>query len=144
MSKLFNAIDNPKLTTPWKIQSSILNLELPSKAQAASINGWFFSRWLSGNRHTIPIAAILNRYYNMPPEICYVFANDYAELTDMRNKVSFIAVTKEKRDSTYQKLLDNIQRRYKISEEQSEEYFLLMSDDERDRMFSLYDCGLQK
>ncbi len=142
--KILNEKDNPKLNTSWKIQSSILTKEMPSKEQARTISGFFFVRWLSGNRYTIPIAGVLNRYYNIPTEVCYIFANDYAELTNMRDKVKFIGIPKEKKNEDYQKLLDNIQRRYKINETQSEEYFNLMDDNERDRLYNMYNVGLQK
>ena len=136
--------NNPKLSTPYKVQASILNKEMPSKEQALGINQFFNVRWLAGNRFSIPIAALLNRYYNIPGDVQYIFGNDYAELTNMRDKVSFIGINKEKKDATYQKLLDNIKRRYKVNESQAEEYFKLMNDDERTRIYHLYDTGLQK
>ncbi len=141
---IFNKQDNPDLNTPWKVQASILNNRTPSLEQAKTINTFFFARWLSFNRFSTPIAGILNRYYNIPPEVQYVFANDYVVLTGMKNKVSFISTPKDKRHPDYQKVLDNIQRRYKVNEVQSIEYFNLMDDKERTRMYELYSVGVMK
>ncbi len=138
---MFQEIDNPKLTSPYKIQASILSKEMPSKAQVNTINPFFFVRWMSGNRFSIPIAAELNRYYNIPMHVQYIFSNDYVELTGMRDKVQFIGINKEKKNEDYQKLLDNIQKRYKVSEQESEEYFKLMDDKERDKLYNMYDTG---
>ena len=141
--KTFKEKDHLDLNTPWKIQASILNNKVPSLEQAKKINTFFFTRWLSFNRFSTPIAGILNRYYNIPPETQYIFANDYVELTNMKNKVKFISTPKDKRHPDYQKVLDNIQRRYKVNEVQSIEYFNLMDDPERTRLYSLYDTGKQ-
>ncbi len=141
---IFNKQDNPDLNTPWKVQASILNNRKPSLEQAKTWNSFFAVRWLSFNRFSTPIAGVLNRYYNIPPEVQYIFASDYVELTKMKNKVSFISTPKDKRHPDYQKVLDNIQRRYKVNEVQSIEYFNLMDDKERTRMYELYDTGRQK
>lgn len=131
--------------TPYQIMTSILKAnDNPDKEEAQKINTFFFARWLSNNRFTTPIAHVLNRFYNIPPEVQLRFANDYAELTGLRNKVKFIGFSKEKKDENLQKLLDNISRYYKINEVQAEEYFDLMDNDERNRLFNMYNEGMVK
>ncbi len=141
---IFSDKDDLTLNTPWKVQASILNNKRPSLEQAKTWNSFFATRWLSYNRFSTPIAGVLNRYYNIPPEVQYIFANDYVVLTGMKNKVSFISTPKDKRHPDYQKVLDNIQRRYKVNEVQSIEYFNLMDDNERTRMYGLYSVGVMK
>ncbi len=140
----FKETDNPKLTTSYKIQSSILSKEMPSEAQACSISSFFFARWMSMNKFTTPVANVINTFYNIPEKTQYIFANDYAELTGLRNKVKFIGFQKDKKDENFQKLLDNISRLYKVNETTAIEYFDLMPDSEKDRIYSLYDVGLVK
>lgn len=134
-----------KPRTPYVIMSSILKPhDKPTLEEAKTINTFFFARWLSNNRFTTPIAHILNTYYNIPPEVQLRFAQDYSDLTGLPGKVKFIGFNKEKRDPNMQKLLDNISRYYKINEIQSEEYFNLMNDTERDRLFNMYAEGMIK
>lgn len=133
-----------KQKTPYTIMTSILKETNPTKEELQNINTFFFARWLSNNRFTMPISSVLNLFYNIPPDVQYRFANDYAELTNMRKKVKFIGFQKEKVHPDMQKLLDNIKRMYKVNEVQAQEYFNLMDDTERDRMYNLYDTGLQK
>lgn len=131
--------------TPYQIMTSILKKHKnPTKEQAKKINSFFFCRWLSNNRHTTPISCILNRYYDIPNDVQLMFANDYIELTGLRNKVSFIGVNKEKMHPDLQKLLNNIKRYYKINDQQAEEYFKLMDNNERNRLFNMYNEGIQK
>ncbi len=144
MKTRFRETDNPKLTTSYKIQASILSKEMPSLEQVKKISSFFFTRWLSMNRFTAPASNVLNKFYNIPPEVQYIFVNDYAELTDLRNKVKFIGFQKDKKDENLQKLLDNISRLYKVNENTAMEYFDLMNDTERDRIFHIYDVGLVK
>lgn len=134
-----------KEPTPYIIMTSILREnDNPTKEQAQKINTFFFVRWLSNNRFTTPIAHVLNTYYDIPPEVQLTFANDYAELTGLRNKVKFIGSNKETQSPEMKKLLDNISRRYKVNEVQAQEYFKLMSNEERDRLYHMYDEGIQK
>lgn len=133
-----------KPKTPYIIMTSILKKDTPSKEELQGINTFFFTRWLSNNRFTMPIARTLNLYYNIPAEVQYIFANDYVELTNMRTKVKFIGLQKDKIDPDVQKTLDNISRRYKVNEVQAQEYMNLMDDKERNRLKNLYNTGLQK
>ena len=131
--------------TPYQVQASILNPKIkPTKEQQQTINSFFFTRWLSANRFTVPIAGVINRFYNIPVEIQFRFAQDYSDLVGLPGKVKFIGIPKEKKHEDYQKLLNNIMKYYKINENHAEEYFKLLPDHERDRMFKMYDVGLQK
>ena len=131
--------------TPYAVMTSILKKnENPTKEQAQTLNTFFFVRWLSNNRFTTPIAHVLNTYYNIPPEVQLRFADDYAELTGLRNKVKFIGFNKEKVSPEMKKILENISRKYKVSETTAQEYFDLMDNAERDRLYTMYDEGIQK
>ena len=141
---LFKETDNPNLTTAWKVQSSLLQKQMPSYEQAASVSSFFMCRWLSNNKVSIPIAAVINRDYNVPEAVQYIFANDYIELTQMRQKVKFISFSKDKMNPMMKKILDNISRFYNVSEPQAVEYFNLMDDASRDRMMDMYNEGIQK
>ena len=141
---LFKETDNPNFTSPWKVQTSVLQKQMPSYEQASGINSFFMARWLSNNPVSIPIAAVINRDYNVPEAVQYLFANDYIELTNMRQKVKFISFSKDKKHPDYQKILDNISRYYKVSETQAVEYFGLMDDTQRDRLMAIYTVGLVK
>ncbi len=141
---LFKDTDNPNLSTAWKVQSSVLQDQMPSYEQAGGMNSFFFARWLSNNPVSLPIAAVINRDYQVPEAVQYLFANDYIELTNMRKKVKFISFGKDKKHPDYQKILDNISRYYNISEPQAVEYFNLMDDNQRDRLMAMYLEGLMK
>lgn len=127
--------------TPFKVMTSLLNNDTPSEAEKETLNSFFLCRWLSNNKHTLPMASIINLYYNIPVPIQYKFCEDYIHLTNMKNKVKFISFSKEKQNKDFQKLLDNIQRKYKVNEIQAQEYFELMDNRTRDKLYSLYDEG---
>lgn len=132
-------------SSPYQIMASILKPhQVPTLEQAKKINSFFFCRWLSNNRFTIPISALMNRYYNIPPETQLKFAQDYSDLTGLPGKVKFIGFTKEKQSPEMIKILDNIKRKYKVNDQLAQVYFDLMDNDERDKIYSLYDVGLQK
>ncbi len=133
----------PKTKSPYIIMTSILKEANPSKEELQNINTFFFTRWLSNNRYTMPIAFELNLHYNIPPEVQYLFANDYVELTNMRKKVKFIGQQKEKMHPDLQKLLDNISRRYNINENSAYDYLKLMDEDERIKTYNMYEEGVQ-
>ena len=141
---LFKETDNPTLSTPWKVQSSLLQNQMPSYEQASGVSSFFMCRWLSNNKVPIPIAAVINRDYNVPEAVQYLFANDYIELTAMRQKVKFISFSKDKINPMMKKILDNIQRYYNVSEPQAVEYFSLMDDTNKDRMMDMYNEGIVK
>jgi hypothetical protein len=141
---LFKETDNPNLTTAWKVQSSLLQNQMPSYEQASSVSSFFMCRWLSNNKVSIPIAAVINRDYNTPEAVQYLFANDYIELTSMRKKVKFISFSKDKINPMMKKILDNIQRYYNVNQNQSVEYFNLMNDEQKDRLMDMYNEGIQK
>lgn len=129
--------------SPWLVMGTVLNGKVPTEEQIKSINSFFFCRWLSNERKTVPIAAIINRYYNMPVPMQYKFAKVQIQNSDAR-RIKYIDYSKVKIPEMLQKLLDNIKRYYKVSEETAKEYFELMSDKERDRLMEMYDHGIQK
>jgi hypothetical protein len=129
--------------TPYQTQASILKPFMPKKEEIEKINTFFFCRWLSNNRFTVPIAGILNKYYNIPIYVQYIFANDYVELVQMRNKVKFIGIQKEYR-SVNEDILKNIKRYYKINDEEAQEYCKLMNEKEKNRFLNMYNEGMIK
>jgi hypothetical protein len=136
--------DNPNLTTSYKIQQSILNDQEPSEAQVQTINSFFYARWLSGNKNTVFVSAIINRYYNIPIRAQYIFARDHIILSGLKNKIRFIGYPGDpKLDKDYQKCLSNIQRFYKVNPTISVEYFGLMDNTQRDRFYNMYDGGVE-
>ena len=129
-------------STPYQIMSSILKpQQKPTKEQTKKINTFFFCRWLSNNKLTTPIAHILNTYYNIPTEVQFRFAQDYSDLENLPGKIKFIGNSKEKHPKEMEKLLNNIKRRYKVNDQQALEYFNLMNNEERDRLYCMYDEG---
>ncbi len=79
----------------------------------------------------------------MPVTAQFQFADDYASLTKMANKVKFIGFDKKVNNPEMEKLLGNIQRYYKLNEQQAMEYFEMMDDTQRDRFYNMYEEGLQ-
>lgn len=129
--------------SPWLIMGTILNNKIPTKEQIKTINSFFFCRWMSNERKTMPIAATINRYYNIPILVQYKFANIYVQRSQ-ESRIKYIDYSKEKTSEMKQKILGNIQKYYKVSEQCSEEYFRMMNNDELDRLMDMYEVGLQK
>jgi len=129
--------------SPWLIMGTILNANVPSAEQIETINSFFFCRWMSNERKTVPIAAIINRYYNTPIQQQYRFADIYVKQSDA-SRIKYINFQKEKGSEMKQKILGNIQRYYNVSEQMSEQYFDMMRDKERDDLYDMYDVGLKK
>ncbi len=127
--------------TPFKVMTSLLNNDIPTEAEKETMNSFFLCRWLSNNKHTLQMANIINIYYNVPIKIQYKFCEDYIFLTSMKNKVKFISFSKETQNKDYQKLLENIQKKYNVNEIQAQEYFGLMDNNTRDKIYNMYDVG---
>ncbi len=62
-------------------------------------------------------------YYNIPIEVQYQFAKDYSMLV---GGPKFINYRKDKLDPEYEKVLLNLEKRYKITRTSSEEYFKML------------------
>ncbi len=135
---------------PYQAMTSILKPKtIPTKEEIESINSFFFCRWLSNNPHTTPIAVVLNRYYNMPVASQFKFSQDYSDLVGLPGKVKFIGFDKEKIAPEMEKLLSNIERKYKTSRTTAEDYFKIMvltdeGKEELDKLMTMYDTGIQK
>lgn len=129
--------------TPFKVMTSLLNNIKPTKEEKNSINSFFLVRWLSNERYTVQMANTINLYYNIPVYCQYQFCDDYIQLTNLKRRVKYISFTKEKNNANYQKLIENIQRKYKINEIQAEEYFKLMDNDQRNEIYNMYDEGMK-
>ncbi len=134
----------------YQAMTSILKPNIkPSDEEIKSINSFFFARWMSNNKHTVPIASVINTFYNIPIKSQFKFAQDYSDLVGLPGKVKFIGFDKEKISDEMEKLLSNIERKYKVSRTSAQEYFdlMLLTDEgklELDKLFTLYDTGLQK
>ena len=127
--------------SPFKVMTSLLNNTTPTKEEILTINSFFMCRWLSNNPHTIPMSNMVNLYYNMPLNIQYQFCDDYIQMTKMKDKVSFISFSKDKQNKEFQKLLENIQRKYKVNEVQAQEYLSLMDNDTKNQIYNMYNHG---
>jgi len=126
----------------YQSMTSILKPNVkPNSEEIQSINSYFFCSWLSNNRNTIPISAVLNRYYNAPISAQFKFANDYSELSGMANRVKFIGFDTKKDHPDLEKLLGNISRFYNTSKERSMEYFQMMDEPTAQKFFTMYDTG---
>ncbi len=130
--------------TPFKVMTSLLNNTTPTQEEKNTLNSFFLVRWLSNNPNTLPMANIINTWYNLPVDIQYQFCDDYIQLTRMKNRVKFISFQKDKQNPDFVKLMDNIQRMYNINEIQAQEYYKLMSNDEKNRIYNYYNEGIQK
>ena len=131
--------------SPWLIMGTILNNKVPTEEQIKTINSFFFCRWMSNERKTIPIAAMINRYYNIPILAQYKFANVYVQRSEA-SRIKYIDYSKIKVPEMKQKILNNIQKYYNVSEQIAEEYFKMMMQNpsELDRLMDMYEHGLQK
>ncbi len=129
--------------SPFKVMTSLLNNTTPTKDEIKTLNSFFMCRWFSNNPHTVSMGNMVNLYYDMPLEIQYKFCEDYIAMTRMKDRVKFISFSKDKQNKDFQKLMDNIQRKYKINEEQAQEYFNLMDNDERNKIYNMYNEGKQ-
>ena len=125
----------------FQAMTSLLKTTEPTLDEKKSINSFFMCRWLGNNINTLPIANMLNIYYGIPIEVQYRFAKDIIKTREISKKVKFINFSKDKMDQKLQKLLDNISRKYNVSAQEAQEYFKLMNNDERNRLYHLYDEG---
>jgi len=127
--------------SPFKVMTSLLNETKPTPEEIETLNSFFLCRWFSNNPHTVAMGNMINLYYNMPLNIQYKFCEDYIELTNMKNKVKFINASKDKQNKDFEKLMENIQKKYKVNEITALEYFELMDNDERNKIYNMYDHG---
>lgn len=139
-----------KPLTSWQVMSSILKPNIkPTVEEIKTINSFFFCRYLGSNKHSVPIAGALNRIYNIPIEAQFIFAQDYSDLVDLPRFVKFINYQKEKVSPDMEKILSNIEKKYKISREHAQTYFdlMLLTDEGKQQLsiiMEMYDVGLQK
>ena len=131
--------------TDYQAMTSILKPNVnPSKEDIKRINSYFFCTWLSNNKFTLKIAEVLNLYYKIPVYAQFRFADDYAKLTGMANRIKFIGFNKKQSIPEIEKTLDNIQRYYKVNRSVAEEYFNLMPDEEKTKFYKMYNEGIEK
>lgn len=135
-------MSNPQMS-PFKVMTSLLNNTQPTDKEILTLNSFFMVRWLSNNRHTVPMSNMINMNYDMPLDIQYKFCRDYIAMTRMKDKVKFITFSKEKQNKDFQKLMDNIQKKYKVNEVIAQEYFQLMDNEQRNKIYSMYEEGRQ-
>lgn len=129
--------------TPFKVMTSLLNNSQPTEKEILTLNSFFMCRWLSNDPNTLPMGNIVNMNYNMPLTIQYKFCEDYIAIKNLKEKVSFIKSTKDKQNKDFQKLMDNIQKKYKINEIIAQDYYNLMDNDEKNKIYNMYNEGRQ-
>jgi len=121
-----NQIKRKQLSS-WDVMSSILKPQVtPNKEEIQSLNSFFFCRYLSSNKHSVPIAAVINRYYHIPKEVQFQFAQDYSDLVGLPRLVKFINYRAPKISKEQEAIYTNLSKRYKISRTKAEEYFNLL------------------
>ena len=129
--------------TPFKVMTSLLNNTTPTSDEIGTMNSFFACRWLSNNKHTLPMANTINRHYNIPVNVQYKFYEDYIYLTNMKNDVKFISFSKDKQDKNFIKLMENIQRKYNIGVDQAQIYYNLMTNEQKNEIYNLYNEGIK-
>ncbi len=129
--------------SPFKVMTSILNNTQPTEKEILTLNSFFCCRWLSNNRFTVQMGNEINKNYDIPINIQYKFYTDVVELSNMKKHVSFIKYSKDKQNKEFQKLMDNIQRKYKVNETVAQDYFNLMDNEEKNRIYNMYNEGIQ-
>jgi len=123
----------PKTKSSYQIMISILNNYNPTYEEKNLINSFFMCRYLSGNPGSIFVGNFINRYYNeIPIDKQYDISKQL-----LRGKIKFIQAPKK--DKNEDKIVSNISRYYKISQENAWQYFDLMEKKERTRFELLYD-----
>lgn len=127
--------------TPFKVMTSLLNNTTPTPEEKLTLNSFFMVRWFSNNKHTLPMANIINTFYNMPINIQYTFCEDYIELTKMKLKVKFISFNNKKPNPDFVKIIENIQKKYNVNEIHAEEYYNLMTAKQQTEMKDYYKEG---
>ena len=111
----------------------------PKELQELQNNSYLMVRYFSNNQHTSIPANIINVYHKIPPSVQVKFLKSYFKLTGL-NKIKYIPYVKQKKyPKEFQKIIDNIQRYYNINKEQAIEYFELMPNEEKDRIYKIYD-----
>jgi len=133
-----------KPLSSWAVMSSVFKNVKPTESEIANINSFFFARYLSNNIHTLPIAVLLNKWYNLPVPMQYRFAKDYSDLVGMAHKVKFISTPRDKKSPDLEQLINNTKRKYKVSHDIAIDYLKLMTSPQRKEIFELYDEGIQK
>jgi hypothetical protein len=113
----------------------------PSEQDIQKINSFVMLRWLSNDKQTSYPANILNIYSDIPIDIQYKFLKKYFKITGVKNK--FIKYPKdEKLPEELEKLYLNIQKYYNVNRDIAKKYFELMDDEQRDRLYNMYNEGL--
>ena len=134
----------PKGMSSWQVMSSVYKPNIkPSEEDISKINSYFFCSYLSQDNNSLPIAQMLNKYYNIPVPIQYRYARDYADMTQMAKKIKFIQFSKKKIPAEMTKILENISKKYNINNEAAMEYFQLMDNEQRQIIYNIYDVGIQ-
>ena len=139
-----------KPLSSWQVMSSILKPNIhPTPEEIKTINSFFFCRYLGSNKHSVPIAGVLNRIYNIPIEAQFKFAQDYSDLVGLPRLVKFINYQKEKTSPDIEKLLTNLERKYNITREHPMQYFEMMrqtqdGQEQLGEIMEMYDTGIQK
>jgi len=111
----------------WQVMSSVFKPNIkPSPEEIEKINSFFFCRYLGSNKHSVPIAANINKNYNLPIAIQYRFAKDYSDLVNLPLKVKFIQFKNQKKDALVEEVLTLLETSYKISRSQAEDYFQML------------------
>jgi hypothetical protein len=134
----------------WQTMMSIFKPQVePTSEEIDKINSFFFCRLLGNNKHSVPIAFAINANYNIPVKTQFRFAQDYSDNMQLPRLVKFINFQKDKISPDIEKILTNLERKYKITREQSQQYFDLMratpeGQEQLGAIMEMYTEGIRK
>ena len=122
-----------KKKSSYQIMTSILSNYNPTLEEKLTINGFFFTRYLSNNPKAIHIGNVFNRYYKeIPLNIQYDLAKQL-----LKGKIKFIQFPKKEKNLDI--IIINISKFYKINIDKAKEYYNIMGENERLKFEKLYE-----
>ena len=114
--------------------------KFPNEDKIQKINSFVMVKWLSNNPKTVIAANAINLNDKIPIQNQFRFLDDYFTLNGTKKQKPYVPWTKKQNvPDVLQKLLDNIQRFYKVNPDTAREYFELMDNDQRDRLYNMYE-----
>jgi len=126
----------------FKVFSKILKNQKIHKQDYQKIQDYIMLKYFSGNFYTAVPSNFMNIYHKIPTEIKVKFLQNYFNNQKISKKVNYIPYPKQHKDQKeIQQCIDNISKYYNISKENSKEYFLLMSNNEKQKFYEMYNEG---
>ena len=116
------------------------NSHNPKKEDIEKINSFVMVKWLSNNPNTVMAANAINLNDKIPIQNQFRFLDDFYTLNGVKNRRLYIPWgKKENIPKQLEKLIDNIQTFYKVNRDTAFEYFKLMDNTQKDRLYEMYE-----